>query len=287
MKKFIVLIFILSCANKEKLKFEDINRFYIFSESNEVFNYFTSEFDTNFYRFSKLESLDKLGDISNVIILLPYSSKNFLRFYKFVNSDIGYRENFQRNGDFLLAVFGENYEDIRYNLYKNRNMIDSLLRFRVYELFYKRAIYFGIDNEKKNLIKKQFGVLIDIPLGWRFLRDTLHSNKPFFTMFKLNPKRHFTLYFPNFPLNLNYETILNLKRELMKGDSMWNIRLSNKGFDKVCIDGNYKSAENLGLFRSCIGKLTNKFYFYDIGILDTNFFHMIEVDAFLSRMKEE
>ncbi len=286
MKKFIAIAFILSCANEQKLRFEDINRFYIFSESDEIFIYFTLEFDKSFYNFSKLKNLNKSDDVNNLIVLLPYSSKEFLRFYKFINSNVGYRENFRRNGDFLLAIFGENYEDIRYNLFKNKNWIDSLLKLRVYNLFYKRAVYFGIDNEKKNLIRKQFEVLIDVPVGWRFLRDTIYSNKPLFTMFKLNPKRYFTLYFPNFPLNLDYETILNFKRELMEGDSIWNVKLSHRSFDKVCIDGNYRSEGNLGLFRSCIGKLANRFYFYDISILDTSFFYIIEVDAFLSRMRE-
>ncbi|MEO0197839.1 MAG: hypothetical protein ABIL78_08055 [candidate division WOR-3 bacterium] len=280
MNRFFLFIFVFSCSDEFKIKIEDINKFYIYCPDEDVRNYFISTFDTMFYNFVKLSNLNKLKEVNNLIVILNSSDKEFFRFYKFINSNFGYKLNTIREGSFLMGIFGENAEDLKYNIYKYRRLIDSLLEVRVYELAYKRAYYFGVDKEKSEIISKHFGIVFNIPVGWNFLEDSISFSKNYFTMFKKNPERKFTLYIPKSYLGVDYESVLKLTKNFIN-DSLKNVKISKKTIEKICIDGSYKE----GFFRSCI---KNNAYFYNIEVKDTSLrnalFYIIEIDGFLSRI---
>jgi len=281
MKRIFMLIYLLACKEEIKLKIEDLNKFYIYSPDSSVFNFFISNFDTFFYKFVKLENLNNLNEINNLILILKKSDKNFLKFYRFINNDIGFAQNVNKRGDFILGIFGENEEDLKFNIYKNTTFIDSILKFRAYENAYRRAIYFGIDDEKKRIIENKYGISINVPVGWNFANDTI---KEILQMTKLNPRRTFLLFLSNDILNLDFNSILNLRKKFNKDDSLFEIRISDKNFNRSCINGKFKD----GFFKSCVGKYENKFYFYDIKVLDTinGFQYILEIDGFLARSKE-
>jgi hypothetical protein len=276
-----MLIYLLACKEEIKLKIEDLNKFYIYSPDSSVFNFFISNFDTFFYKFVKLENLNNLNEINNLILILKKSDKNFLKFYKHINNDVGYREDIYRRGDFMIGIFGENEEDLKFKIYMNKFFIDSILKIRTYENAYKRAIYFGIDDEKKRIIENKYGISINVPFGWNFANDTI---KEILQMTKLNPRRTFLLFLSNDILNLDFNSILNLRKKFHKDDSLFEIRISDKNFNRSCINGKFKD----GFFKSCAGKYENKFYFYDIEVLDTinGFQYILEIDGFLARSKE-
>ncbi len=278
---FILLMFLLSCKEEIKLKIEDLNKFYIYSPSFDIYNFFISSFDTLSYKFIKLEKLDNLSEINNLILILKKSDKNFFKFYKYINNDVGYNENINRRGDFIIGIFGENEEDLKFKIYINKFFIDSILKFRVLESAYRRAIYFGIDDEKKKIIENKYGISINVPIGWNFTNDTI---KQMLQMIKLNPRRTFLLFLSNEILNLDSNSILKLKENFNRDDSLFDIRISDKNFNRICIDGKFKN-DGTGFFRSCTGKFKNKFYFYDIKVFDTinGFEYILETDGFLSR----
>ena len=268
----------MACKEEIKLKIEDLNKFYIYAPDSEVYSFFISSFDTFSYKFIKLEKLNDLNEISNLILILKKSDKNFLKFYKHINNDVGYREDIYRRGDFMIGIFGENEEDLKFKIYMNKFFIDSILKIRIFESAYKRAIYFGIDEEKKKIIENKYGISINVPIGWNFVSDTI---KEILQMIKLNPRRTFLLFFSNDILNLDPNSILNLKENFSKDDSLFEIRISNRNFNRICIDGKFKN----GFFKSCSGKYKNKFYFYDIKVFDTinGFEYILEIEGFLSK----
>lgn len=268
----------MACKEEIKLKIEDLNKFYIYAPDSEVYSFFISSFDTFSYKFIKLEKLNDLNEISNLILILKKSDKNFLKFYKHINNDVGYREDIYRRGDFMIGIFGENEEDLKFKIYTNKFFIDSILKIRIFESAYKRAIYFGIDEEKKKIIENKYGISINVPIGWNFVSDTI---KEILQMIKLNPRRTFLLFFSNDILNLDSNSILNLKENFSKDDSLFEIRISNRNFNRICIDGKFKN----GFFKSCSGKYRNKFYFYDIKVFDTinGFEYILEIEGFLSK----
>jgi|DewCreStandDraft_1066081.scaffolds.fasta_scaffold04790_2 hypothetical protein len=278
MKRIFILIYLLACKEEIKLKIEDLNKFYIYAPDSEVYSFFISSFDTFSYKFIKLEKLNDLNEISNLILILKKSDKNFLKFYKHINNDVGYREDIYRRGDFMIGIFGENEEDLKFKIYMNKFFIDSILKIRIFESAYKRAIYFGIDEEKKKIIENKYGISINVPIGWNFVSDTI---KEILQMIKLNPRRTFLLFFSNDILNLDSNSILNLKENFSKDDSLFEIRISNRNFNRICIDGKFKN----GFFKSCSGKYKNKFYFYDIKVFDTinGFEYILEIEGFLSK----
>ena len=278
MKRIFILIYLLACKEEIKLKIEDLNKFYIYAPDSEVYSFFISSFDTFSYKFIKLEKLNDLNEISNLILILKKSDKNFLKFYKHINNDVGYREDIYRRGDFMIGIFGENEEDLKFKIYTNKFFIDSILKIRIFESAYKRAIYFGIDEEKKKIIENKYGISINVPIGWNFVSDTI---KEILQMIKLNPRRTFLLFFSNDILNLDSNSILNLKENFSKDDSLFEIRISNRNFNRICIDGKFKN----GFFKSCSGKYRNKFYFYDIKVFDTinGFEYILEIEGFLSK----
>lgn len=278
MKRIFILIYLLACKEEIKLKIEDLNKFYIYAPDSEVYSFFISSFDTFSYKFIKLEKLSDLNEISNLILILKKSDKNFLKFYKHINNDVGYRQDIYRRGDFMIGIFGENEEDLKFKIYMNKFFIDSILKIRIFESAYKRAIYFGIDEEKKKIIENKYGISINVPIGWNFVSDTI---KEILQMIKLNPRRTFLLFFSNDILNLDSNSILNLKENFSKDDSLFEIRISNRNFNRICIDGKFKN----GFFKSCSGKYRNKFYFYDIKVFDTinGFEYILEIEGFLSK----
>jgi len=281
MKRIFILIYLLACKEEIKLKIEDLNKFYIHAPDSEVYSFFISSFDTFFYKFIKLEKLSNLNEINNIILILKESDKNFLKFYKYINNDLGYREDINRSGDFMLGIFGENEKDLKFRIYMNKFFIDSILKIRIFESAYKRAIYFGIDSEKKKIIENKYGISINVPVGWNFINDT---TKEILQMIKLNPRRTFLLFFSKDILNLDFNSILNLKEKFNKDDSLLEIRISDKNFNRICISGKFKNSGS-GFFKSCSGKYKNKFYFYDIKVFDTinGFEYILEIDCFLSR----
>lgn len=278
MKRIFILIYLLACKEEIKLKIEDLNKFYIYATDSEVYSFFISSFDTFSYKFIKLEKLNNLNEISNLILILKKSDKNFLKFYKHINNDVGYRQDIYRRGDFMIGIFGENEEELKFKIYMNKFFIDSILKIRIFESAYKRAIYFGIDEEKKKIIENKYGISINVPIGWNFVSDTI---KEILQMIKLNPRRTFLLFFSNDILNLDSNSILNLKENFSKDDSLFEIRISNRNFNRICIDGKFKN----GFFKSCSGKYKNKFYFYDIKVFDTinGFEYILEIEGFLSK----
>ncbi len=281
MKRIFILLYLLGCREEVKLKIEDLNKFYIYSPDSEVYNFFISNFDTYSYKFKKLQKLSNLSEINNLILILRKSDKSFLKFYKYINNDVGYKEDINKRGDFMLGIFGENEEDLKFKIYVNKFFIDSILKVRIFESAYRRAIYFGIDNEKKKIIENKYGISINVPIGWSFTNDT---TKEILRMMKLNPRRAFLLFLSNDILNLDSNSILNLKEKFNKDDSLFEIRISDKNFNRICIDGKFKD-DGDGFFKSCSGKYKNKFYFYDIKVFDTidGFEYILEIDGFLSR----
>jgi len=262
------------------LKIDDINKIYIYSSNEEVKNYFISNFDSNLYNFLSLKNND-FKDVNSLVVLALKNDKNFYRFYKYINSDFGYYRNFNKNGDFLIGIFGERIEDLKFNIYKNKYVIDSILESRIYEIAYKRATYFGIDEEKQNLIKREFNIIIDIPIGWQIKLD----NSKIITFTKRNPDRIFRIYFPEYIMNLDFEGILKLRNELFK-DSVFDLKISKKTINKLCFDGKVIQ----GFFRTCAGYLENKFYLYDIKIIDSSINkpqpYILEIDAILSNIRK-
>ncbi|MEO0203250.1 MAG: hypothetical protein ABIL37_05985, partial [candidate division WOR-3 bacterium] len=213
MRKFYIIIFLISCSDETRISVEDLNKFYLYCKDLEVKNYFISNFDTNFYKFLDLKNLSELKNVNNLIVILTSFDKDFPRFYKFINSNFGYKLNAMKDGDFLLGIFGENNQDLKYYIYKHRKLIDSILQDRVYKLAYKRAYYFGVDKEKTETIYKYFNINLNIPVGWNFLKDSLIFKKDYFTMFKKNPDRFFTLYVSNSLFLLDYNNVLELTRK--------------------------------------------------------------------------
>lgn len=281
MRRIFILMFLLSCKEEIKLKIEDLNKFYIYSPSSDIYNFFISSFDTLSYKFVRLEKLNNLNEINNLILILKKSDKNFFKFYKYINNDVGYSENINRRGDFIIGIFGENEEDLKFKIYINKFFIDSILKIRIFESAYRRAIYFGIDDEKKKIIENKYGISINVPIGWNFTNDTM---KETLKMIKLNPRRTFLLFLSNEILNLDSNSILNLRENFNKDDSLFDIRISDKNFNRICINGKFKN-DAKGFFKSCAGKFKNQFYFYDIKVFDTTngFEYILETDGFLLR----
>lgn len=262
-----------------------MNKFYIFSENSEIKEFFISNFDTNFYRFLEVKNLSELNKTNNLIVILTESNKEFYRFYKYINDEIGYRYDYNRNGSFLLSIFGKNEKDLKFNIYKHRNYIDSVLRKRIYELAYKKTFHFGIDKEKTKIFKEKLYITLDIPVGWRILDSQKISHGSFFRFVKENPKRYMSLYILDSRLTLSYNNIMEIRKLLL--DTFWNTKISYISIDKLCIDGNTKQ----GIFRSCIGYLNSKTYFYDISVIDSHLnnlvLYIVEMDAILSSLRAD
>ncbi|MCS7245146.1 MAG: hypothetical protein N2504_03190 [candidate division WOR-3 bacterium] len=282
MKRLFCFLILFGCNEELNLKIEDLNKFYIFSENDEIKRFFISYFDTNFYRFLEIKNLSELNKINNLIIILTENSREFYRFYKYINDELGYKHNYSRDGSFLFGIFGKNEEDLKFNIYKNRSYIDSVLKKRVYELAYKRIFYFGIDKEKTRLFKEKLYLTLDIPVGWRILDSQSISHGSFFRFVKENPKRYMSLYILNTKPTLSYSNISETRKLLM--DTFWNTKISYIAMDKLCIDGNIKQ----GVFRSCMGYLNSKAYFYDISVIDSYLnnlvLYIVEIDAILSNL---
>ncbi len=223
------------------------------------------------------DSYDVYRGYKNVLVITCDECDNYGTFADIVDGRSGLmtaRGVFSPD-DYIVILSAQNARDLMYSLDGYLEPLDSLLRFRIYELYRRRAFYVGRNEKMEKRVREQYGLDMEIPLGWYILKGTDVQDTILF-MGKHNPDRFFFVYKTRYSYPLDIETLFQLReriaseyypgdyllREYVVPDRMYGV---DKG---LCFYSVWQNDEEVagGPVKTCAYYDGNYFVMYDIAV---------------------
>jgi len=161
------------------------------------------------------DSYDVYKGYKTILILTCEECRNYSEFESIIDGRSGLMvaRGVYSPDDFVVILSAQTKKDLEYSLQSYYTRLDSVLRSRIYELYKRRAYYVGRNKKMEQKVKEQYGLELEIPLGWYILKGTDVQDSILF-MGKHNPDRFFFIYVTPYRYSLDLETLFKLRERI-------------------------------------------------------------------------
>ena len=200
--------------------------------------------------------------------------------------------------DFVLIISRQTPQDLLYDVPLIYRSVDSTLRERVYELYRRRAFYVGRNKKIEEEIRRKYGLDMQVPLGWYFIKGTENQDSILF-LGKHNPDRFVFIYKSRNKYPLDRATILDLRNGITQvyypGDYILNEYIVEErpyGMENaLCVYGVWQNDEEIagGPFKTCALYYGDYFILYDVGVFaprqEDKLQYILRAETFIRTLK--
>ena len=200
--------------------------------------------------------------------------------------------------DFVLILSRQTPQDLLYDMPFIYRKVDSTLRERVYELYRRRAFYVGRNKKIEEKIRKKYGLDMQVPLGWYFIKGTENQDSILF-LGKHNPDRFVFVYKTHVKYPLDRKTILDLRNRIAQvyypGDYVleeYIVEEKPYGMkEALCLYSVWQNDKEIagGPLKTCAYYYGDYFIMYDIGVFaprqEDKLQYILRAETFIKTLK--